>query len=352
MTLRASLFRFDMLDFTCDYNNGAHPSVLQRLIDTNGLISGTYGFDEFSESAADKIRAAVEDPGAAVYFIAGGTQTNMTVISSCLKSYEGVVCADTGHINCHESGAVEYTGHKIIRLPSHAGKVDAGELEDLLSSFYADQSHEHMVYPGMLYISYPTEYGTIYSKTELQALRGVCVKYGMKLFCDGARLGYGLCSDGADITLPELHGLCDVMYIGGTKCGALCGEAVVFQRGAVPDHFVTLIKQRGAMLAKGRLIGVQFDALFEDGLYFRIANQAIRRANELRALLDAKGYSQFVVSPSNQIFVVLDDETVKRLSENVKFEIWEKPDKDRTVMRFVTSWSTTPEQIAELGRLL
>ncbi len=341
-----------MLDFTCDYNNGAHPSVLRRLVDTNGITSGTYGFDEFSKSASDKIRAEIGDKDAPVYFLAGGTQTNMTVISSCLLPYQGVLCAATGHINGHEAGAVEATGHKVLPLPSHDGKVLAHDLSAYMKTFEENESRDHTVFPGMLYISYPTEYGTLYSLTELEELSRVCKRYGLLFFCDGARLGYGLLSPECDITMADLHRICDVFYIGGTKVGALCGEAVVFKKEALPAHFMTLIKQRGALLAKGRLAGVQFDALFTDGLYYKIAKTAIDRARELKEVFAAKGYKFFIDSPTNQQFVVLSDEKARELSKNVLFEVWEKTAEGDTVARFVTSWSTAASQIEELGRLL
>ena len=341
-----------MLDFTCDYNNGAHPTVLRRLVDTNGITSGTYGLDEFSKSASDKIRAEIGDKDAPVYFLAGGTQTNMTVISSCLLPYQGVLCAATGHINGHEAGAVEATGHKVLPLPSHDGKVLAHDLSAYMKTFEENESRDHTVFPGMLYISYPTEYGTLYSLAELEELSRVCKRYGLLFFCAGARLGYGLLGPECDITMADLHRICDVFYIGGTKVGALCGEAVVFKKEALPAHFMTLIKQRGALLAKGRLAGVQFDALFTDGLYYKIAKTAIDRARELKEVFAAKGYKFFIDSPTNQQFVVLSDEKARELSKNVLFEVWEKTADGDTVARFVTSWSTTASQIEELGRLL
>lgn len=340
-----------MLDFSCDYNNGAHPAVLKRLEETNKEISSTYGFDAFSASAADKIRKACRKENAGVFFAVGGTQANMTVISSCLRSYQGVVSAETGHINRHEAGAVEFTGVKIITLPHHAGRIDAGELEAYLKDFYADGSRDHMVFPGMVYISFPTEYGTLYPKAELEALRRVCDEYGLMLYMDGARLGYGLACGACDVTLPDIADLCDVFSIGGTKVGALCGEALVFPNGA-PAHFITMIKQRGAMLAKSRLVGVQFDALFTDGLYFRIAGGAVKRAEELKALLAFKGYGFFADSPTNQQFVTVSDKEAERLLGSVRCEVWEKPDAEHTVLRFVTSWSTTDDDIRRLGELL
>ncbi|MBO4423495.1 MAG: low specificity L-threonine aldolase [Clostridia bacterium] len=340
-----------MLDFSCDYKNGAHPIVLRRLIETNEETLGTYGFDKYSASAKEKIREAAGAPGADVFFIAGGTQTNMTVISSCLRSYEGVISASTGHINCHESGAVEYAGNKIIALPHREGKIDAEQISAYMSDFNENPSRDHMVFPAMVYISFPTEYGTIYSRKELTDISRVCREYGLMLFLDGARLGYGLCCDGCDVDLPFIASVCDVFYVGGTKVGALCGEAVVFPAGA-PAHFITMIKQRGAMLAKSRVLGVQFDALFTDGLYFKIAKNAIDRVKELKAVFSSKGYGFFIDSPTNQQFVILDNETLERLEGKVGFEVWEKADCDHTVVRFATSWATTPGEIEELSKLL
>ncbi len=340
-----------MLDFSCDYKNGAHPAVLSHLVETNGEITDTYGFDKYSKSAKEKIKNACKSEEADVFFIAGGTQTNMTVISSCLQSYEGVICATTGHINCHEAGAVEYTGVKVIALPHKDGRISAEQIERYMSDFNGNPSRDHMVFPAMVYISFPTEYGTIYTKKELCDIRKVCLKYGLNLFIDGARLGYGLMCGECDLDLPFIAEVCDVFYIGGTKVGALCGEAVVFPKGA-PAHFITMIKQRGAMLAKSRVVGVQFDALFTDGLYFEAARNAIIRAEELKKAFSDKGYGFFIDSPTNQQFILLDEKALRRLTGKVGFEIWEKPDGNTTVVRFATSWSTTKEEIEELSRLL
>ena len=337
-----------MIDLSCDYNNGAHPAVLRRLIETNGELTSTYGLDVYSASAAEKIKKACGISGGDVFFLGGGTQTNMTVISSCLMPYQGVISASTGHINCHEAGAVEYCGVKVITLPQHGGKIDPGELEAYMRTFYGDESHDHMVFPGMVYISFPTEYGTLYPKAELESLRRVCDKFGLLLFADGARLGYALACDECDVTLNDLARLCDVFYIGGTKVGALCGEAVVFPKKA-PAHFITMVKQHGAMFAKGRLIGVQFDALFTDGLYLKIARNAVDRARELRRIISDRGYEFFIDSPTNQQFVKLENEDAERIMKAVKCEIWEKPDPAHTVLRFVTSWATTEDDIKAFG---
>lgn len=340
-----------MLDFSCDYRNGACKEVLDALINTNSETTATYGFDIYSQRAAEKIKALCKAPDAEVFFIAGGTQTNMTVISSCLRSYEGVVSAETGHINCHEAGAVEYTGCKVLSLPHHEGKICADELGAYMRDFENNGSRDHMVFPAMVYISYPTEYGTIYSKAELLEIRKTCDKYKLKLFLDGARLGYGLCCDECDIDLPFIAKICDVFYIGGTKVGALCGEAVVFPKGA-PAHFITMIKQRGAMLAKSRVLGVQFDALFSDGVYFKTAKNGADRAKDLKKAFADKGYKFFINSPTNQQFIILDNKKLKELQSKVGFEVWEPYGTEQTVVRFATSWSTTEEDIKELEKLI
>ena len=341
-----------MLFFESDYTEGAHPAVLAHLTETNLVTVKSYGADIFSAAAAEKIRAACEAPRADVVFLTGGTQTNLTVISSMLRAYEGVIAAETGHINAHEAGAIEYTGHKVLALPQHQGKLDATEVAAFCRAFYADATREHMVFPGMVYISHPTEYGTLYSKAELTALAAVCREYGMPLFMDGARLGYGLMSDESDLSLADIAALCDVFYIGGTKVGALCGEAVVFPRGNKPLHFLTSVKQHGALLAKGRVTGVQFDALFTDGLYFTISRHAIEMANALKALFREKGYPLFIDSPTNQQFVVLPNDVMARLAKEVAFSVWEPADANHTVVRFVTSWATDPASIAKLAQLL
>jgi threonine aldolase len=291
-------------------------------------------------------------PDAEVFFLAGGTQTNRTVIASVLKAYEGVISADTGHIACHEAGAVELSGHKVITLPGKNGKISAEAVREYLERFWTDESHEHMVFPGMVYISHPTEYGTLYTKKELTALHALCAKYEIPLFIDGARLGYGLVSSKSDMTPKEFASLCDVFYIGGTKVGALCGEAVVFTHKNAPKHFMTIVKQNGAMLAKSRIVGVQFDALFTDGCYFGIAENAIRTADRLKKIFEEHGYRFFINSPTNQIFVILDNAKLRELRGNVKVSVWEKYDEDHTVVRFATSWATRDEDIDALSELL
>ena len=341
-----------MISFTCDYNEGAHPLILKRLAETNMVQEAGYGFDSFSCSARDRIRSAVGIDSADVFFLTGGTQTNATVIDSLLKGYEGVIAVQTGHIAVHESGAVEAGGHKVITLPSHDGKMDPGELESFLAAFYADAAWEHMVIPGMVYLSFPTEYGTLYGKAELGLIREICLRYKLRLFIDGARLGYGLASDACEVSLPELARLCDAFYIGGTKVGALCGEAVVFP-GKAPEHFFTTVKQHGALMAKGRLPGIQFDTLFTDNLYMEISRNAIRRAMEVKALFAGKGIPFYIDSPTNQQFPVLTAAQMARLDDaGVLYEIWERLPGDRCVTRFATSWATTPEQISRLSEII
>ena len=303
-----------------------------------------------SQLVMDAIAKAV--PEAEVELLVGGTQTNAIVISTMLKEYEGVLAAQSGHVNCHEAGAIEYTGHKVLALPQKNGKMTAKELRDYLVLFYQDEAHEHMVYPGMVYLSYPTEYGTLYSKRELLEIREVCTEYGLPLFVDGARLGYGLMSRQSDLTLPELAQIADVFYIGGTKVGALCGEAVVFTKGNRPAHFENRIKKRGALLAKGRLLGVQFDTLFTDDLYFEISRHAIEMTEKMKELFRAKNYRFFIDSPTNQQFVILDNAKMEKLKEQVKFCFWEKYDETHTVVRFACSWSTTQDNLDALERLL
>ena len=340
-----------MLSFENDYNRGAHPEILRRLIETNMDMEVGYGNDSFCVAAREKIRQACGCPEAEVHFISGGTQTNAIVIDAILAKYQGVVAVQTGHIHVHESGAVEFTGHKILTLPEHDGKMDPTELTALLESFWADADHDHMVFPGMVYISHPTERGTLYSKAELAALSEVCRKYELPLFMDGARMGYGLMSFESDLTLADIANYCDAFYIGGTKVGALCGEAVVFSRNA-PKHFFTTIKQHGALLAKGRLLGVQFDTLFTDNLYIKISRHAIEMAKQVRDGFVARGYELGWESPTNQQFIVLENSDMARLKEQVRFCVWEKRDENHTVVRFATSWATSEEDIAQLWKIV
>lgn len=340
-----------MLSFACDYLEGAHEKILQRLMETNREQLPGYGEDIYCQRAAEKIKAACGCENADVHLLVGGTQTNQVVIDSLLAGYQGGIAADTGHINVHEAGAIEFTGHKVLALPQTDGKLAAGTLLDYLKTFWADESCEHMVIPGMVYISYPTEYGTLYTRAELQALSDVCRAYHMPLYLDGARLGYGLAAQD-DMTMADIAALCDVFYIGGTKVGALCGEAVVFTHGNTPLHFLTSIKQHGALLAKRRLVGVQFDTLFTDDLYMEISRHAIRMACRLKAMLQEKGYGFFLDSPTNQQFVILTREQKERLEKMVGFSVWELRPDGSAVVRFATSWATTDEQLDMLEKML
>lgn len=341
-----------MLSFESDYIQGAHEKILQRLIETNMEALPGYGSDKYCESAKEKIRQACACEEAEIFFLTGGTQTNEIIISTMLAPYEGVIAAKTGHVSVHEAGAIEHTGHKVLELPQHDGKLDAKEVKQYLEIYWADGNHEHMVFPGMVYISHPTEYGTLYTKAELEALADVCRSYQIPLFLDGARLGYGLMSNDTDVTLSMIAECCDVFYIGGTKVGALCGEAVVFPKRNMPKHFLTMVKQNGALLAKGRLLGVQFDTLFTDGLYYEISKHAIGMAEDLKRLFREKGYRFYLDSPTNQQFIILEDSQMQKLQQEVAFSFWEKYDESHTVVRFATSWATTEEDIERLGRLL
>ncbi len=341
-----------ILRFENDYMEGAHESILRRLAETNLEQCSGYGSDPFCRSAKEKIRKACDCPQADVFFLVGGTQTNLVVIDTMLKPYEGVVAARTGHVSVHEAGAIEHSGHKVLELPQHAGKLQAMEVQALFQSFWEDEDHEHMVFPGMVYVSHPTEYGTLYTAKELRELSEVCQKYRIPLYLDGARLGYGLTSYGTDVTLPFLAECCDVFYIGGTKAGALCGEAVVFTKKNMPEYFMTMAKQHGALLAKGRLLGIQFDTLFTDDLYFKISRHAIDMAERLKKGFRELGYTFYLDSPTNQQFIVLKNSELERLRHKAGFSVWEKPDVNHTVVRFATSWATKEEDIETLLELL
>ena len=287
-----------------------------------------------------------------MYFLVGGTQTNTTVIDGVLDRHEGVLCAESGHINVHESGAIEATGHKVLTLPSYDGKVSAEDVRNFIKTFYSDDTYEHMVAPGMLYISFPTEYGTIYSLSELEDLSNACHEANIPLFIDGARLGYGLAAEGGDVTLKDIARLSDVFYIGGTKLGALFGEAVVITNPNLLKHFTPLVKQHGALMAKGRLLGVQFEALFTDGLYDTISKECVQKAIRLRNIFTARGYKVEVDSPTNQQFFRLPNEVVDALKREVSFEMWGPRGETESVVRFVTGWTTTDEHIDQLEKIL
>lgn len=341
----------EKLSFECDYTTGAHPEILKKLTETNFEFLPGYGADRYCESAKEKIRNLCNND-VDVFFLVGGTQTNSIVIASLLNSYEGVIAADTGHISVHEAGAIEYTGHKVLTLPHHDGKIVPQELSAYIDNFYNDENHEHMVFPGMVYISHPTENGTLYTKDELEQISNICKMHNIPLFLDGARLGYGLMSKNTDVTLPDIAELCDVFYIGGTKVGALCGEAVVFRKSVTPKHFMTTVKQHGALLAKGRLLGIQFDTLFTENLYFEISRHAIETAELLKTILNEKGYRFAWESFTNQQFIILENEQMEKLKEKVGFSFWEKFDNNHTVVRFATSWSTRKEDIEKLKTIL
>lgn len=341
-----------MLSFESDYILGAHEAVLEALIKTNSEVMSGYGNDPHTKRAKELIKCACASSESEVFFLTGGTQANKVVISTMLKPFEAVVSATTGHIALHEVGAIEFTGHKVIELPQYEGKLRAADVRTYLEGFWADENNAMMVVPKMIYISHPTEYGTLYSLDELTSLRALCDEYRMTLFLDGARLGYGLMSRRTDVTLPDVARLCDVFYIGGTKVGALCGEAVVFAKGKTPERFLSQTKQHGAMLAKGRLTGVQFEALFENGLYFEISKNAIDRAEELKELFLSRGYELFLDSPTNQQFVILDDEQMAKIGEKCRYGFWERLPDGRTVVRFATSFATTKAEIEELSEII
>ncbi len=342
----------DKLFFASDYMEGAHPRILERLSETNMISQAGYGDDTYSNHARELIREACEVPDADIYFLVGGTQTNAVVIDSLTQSYQGVVASEAGHISTHEAGAIEFTGHKVMTLPEKDGKISASEIKDLVEGYRNDENHEHMVMPGMVYISHPTESGTFYSLKELTEISEVCHEYGLPLYMDGARMAYGLACPESDVTLPDIARLCDVFYIGGTKCGALLGEAVVIPKHDLIPHFFTLIKQHGALLAKGRAAGVQFETLFTDGLYMELGRNAIDAAARIRQALKDKGYEFAIDSPTNQIFLVLTPEEKARLEENIVMGFWENLPDGRIVMRIATSWATTEENVDRLITLL
>lgn len=339
--------------FESDYNNGCLPEILRHLSETNDEKSSGYGFDPYTERAKDRIRKACDMTEAEVHFLVGGTQTNATAIDSLLQGCEGVLSVDTGHINIHESGAVEAFGHKVLVLPGIAGgKMAASQINDYMRKFLADETYPHMVQPGMVYITLPTELGALYSRKELAEIYTVCQQYGLRLYVDGARLGYGLMAEGNDINLPFLAHHCDAFYIGGTKVGALLGEALVYTNTRAPKYIFAIIKRHGALLAKGRVLGLQFDTLFTDDLYFRVSRHAIDMAQALRKVFAKHGLSLGIDSPTNQQFVILSKEQKQQLAEEIAFEIWEPLPNDHLLCRFVTCWATTEADIAALDEAL
>ena len=337
-----------MIYFNSDYLEGAHPSIMKRLMDTNMAQSVGYSEDEYCAAAREKIKAACEAPDADVHFLVGGTQTNTTVIASILRPYQGVIEPNSGHINCHETCANESTGHKVLALPTDNGKITAQQIEEYYLWHHTSPDFEHIVMPGMVYISYPTEGGTIYSKAELTAIYETCQRCGLPLYIDGARMGYGLMSDECDLTLPELASLCDVFYIGGTKVGALFGEAVVVMNPALKKDFRFFMKQRGGMLAKGRLLGIQFDTLFTDDLYLKISRHAIDMAHQIREIFVSAGYPLLFDSPTNQQYPIMPDSELAEIGKNFGYEYWERVDETHSGVRFCASWATKQENVDAL----
>lgn len=339
------LIDMDKIHFDCDYMAGAHPEIMRRLSETNLLKTPGYGYDDYTRSAEKLILDMCGLKQGRVHFLVGGTQTNATVIDGLLHQYEGVIATEFGHVNVHESGAIEASGHKVLALPAHDGKLNPKELKQYISDFYRDDTWQHMVQPGMVYISHPTELGTLYSLKELEDISIVCHEANIPLYLDGARLGYGLMADDTDVTIQDIARLCDVFYIGGTKVGALFGEAVVVTRDNLLPRFFSLIKQHGALLAKGRLLGLQFETLFTDGLYFKIARHAVEQAMKLKKAFVEKGYRLFIDSPTNQQFVILPNSEIDRLSEYASFEYWGPRGENETPVRFVTDWSTKADDV-------
>jgi threonine aldolase len=337
-----------MIRFNCDYLEGAHPRIIEKMVETNMVQTPGYGEDEFCERAREVIKEKCGVPDAYVQFLVGGTQTNLTVIASILRPYQGVLAAHTGHIAVHETGAIESTGHKVLTLPSEDGKITAAQVQEAYDLHWADESHEHIVQPGMVYISHPTENGTLYTKDELKALYETCQKLGLPLFLDGARLGYGLMSEGTDVTWKDIAEFTDVFYIGGTKVGALFGEAVVITNPAIAKDFRYMIKQRGGMLAKGRLLGIQFLTLLEDGLYEEIAEKAVKQALRLKEAFLEKGYPLFYNSYTNQQFPIMPKQHLEQLKEKYSFEMWAPLDDEYSAVRFCTSWATKDENVDAL----
>ncbi len=341
-----------MIHFNSDYTSGAHPRVLEALVSTNEEHTAGYGADEYTSRAKALIRQAVGVDDAEVMFLVGGTQTNATMIDGILARHEGVLAAESGHIAVHESGAIEASGHKVLTLPHVAGKVSAEDVERYIAEFYADETYQHMVAPGMLYISQPTEYGAVYSLRELEALSAACHKNSIPLYIDGARLGYALASEGADFTLRDIAGLADAFYFGGTKLGTLFGEAVVITNKSLIKGLFPLVKQHGALLAKGRLLGLQFEALFSDDLYRSIGETAVSHAVRIREAFRAAGYEVVIESPTNQQFFRLPNVVIDALREHVSFDYWGPRGTSSSVVRFVTGWSTTDDDVNTLLNLI
>lgn len=341
-----------MIRLACDYQEGCLPAILERLQETNLVPAPGYGEDEFSENARRLIREACRAPEARVFFLEGGTQTNSIAIHAILAGYEGVLSAESGHIAVHEAGAVEARGHKVITLPQKDGKISAASIEKWMEAFLRDTSKDHVMQPGMVYISQPTEFGTLYSLAELEDISAVCCRYGLPLFIDGARMAYGLASEANDAGLSDIARLADVFYIGGTKCGALIGEALVVTNPALMKHFFTLQKQQGAVLAKGRLLGINFEVLMSGTTYVDAGRHGVELAQKIRAALLEKGYELYVDSRTNQIFAWLTDEDLKHIGEKAAISIWERRDDGKTLCRFCTSWATREEDVDAVIALL
>ena len=341
-----------MIRFESDYLEGAHPRILARLTQTNFDQTPGYGEDEICERARKLIREKIGRPDADIHFLVGGTQANFTFLSAALRPHQGALCADSGHIAVHETGAVEATGHKVLPLPCRNGKIDAGQISEYCRNHFSDASHEHTVMPKVVYISYPTELGTLYSRSELNALRGVCDQWKLYLYIDGARLGYGLASDECDIDLKFLAEVADAFYIGGTKQGALFGEALVLLNDALKEDFRYILKQKGGMLAKGRLLGIQFESLFCDDLYMELSRHADAMANEIRKILRENNIPTLVNSPTNQIFPIFSNAMLKVLSRDFAFSTQKTIDQNYTCVRICTSWCTPESHVEALKNVL
>ncbi len=333
-----------MYSFQNDYSECCHPAILERLASLKTQAFPGYGTDEICASAAAKIREAVGCPEAAVHFLIGGTQTNLIIIDAFLRPWEAVIAADSGHINTHETGAVEGTGHKVLTAPTEDGKLTPAMIDGICRA----HTDEHMVRPRMVYLSNSTELGTIYTKAELEAIHALCRNRGLYLFLDGARLGAALCAEGNDLALTDLPRLCDVFYIGGTKNGAMFGEAVVIPDPSLLPDFRYQLKHRGGMLAKGFLLGVNFDVLFTDGLYMRLAAQADRMAARLKEGLVRLQIPMLVDASANQLFPVLPDSWVDKLRSDFAFEVWGPAEPGHTCIRLTTSWATSEEAVDAL----
>lgn len=333
--------------FECDYMEGAHPLIMEKMMATNMEHTSGYGFDPYTISAKEKIRKECGCPDAQVHFMVGGTQTNAIMIKTLLRPYEGVFAVETGHVNVHEAGAIEAGGHKVITLPGKDGKMTAASVEEYMEKWLRDDTNIHMVKPGMIYISHPTELGTLYTKKELQDLKEICTKYHILMYMDGARMGYGLMAEGTDVTLRDIAALCDAFYIGGTKVGALFGEAVVIPDPNLVQGMFPIIKQEGALLAKGRLLGIQFDTLFTDGLYYKIAKHAIDMAKKLKEGLQERGYRFYYESPTNQQYLILKNEELADFGKKAVYSFWEEVNENETAIRLVTSWATKEEDVDE-----